>query len=406
MRLSLGKLLIAAFGLALVVGVVYGFLPRPIDVDLGEVTRGPLMVTVDEDGKTRIRDKYIISMPFAGRIERITLVPGDDVAGGESVIATVYPTAPELLNQRSLAEAEARVSAAQSGVQRAESAATRAKSDFEWATSTAERIRKLREQNATTEERFTDAEALLRSRSSELQTAQFAVDIARFELKQAEAALIRAKPRSETSADDWQFDVLSPITGKVLRVFQESAATLSMGTQLVEVGDPTDLEMEIDVLSQDAVRIPKDAKVYVEHWGGEQPLVGRVDLVEPAGFTKISALGVEEQRVNVIASFSVPPAERATLGDGFRVDARIALWEGESVLQAPASALFRYGDGWAVFARDARGRVHRRAVVVGHRNSQAAEIESGLEAGEKVVMHPGDNLTDGSLVTARPPAMR
>ncbi|MBX3444613.1 MAG: HlyD family efflux transporter periplasmic adaptor subunit [Planctomyces sp.] len=400
MRLTIGRVLIGIFGLAVLAGVVYGFLPRPVDVDLGQVSRGALLVAVNEDGKTRIRDRYVISMPFAGRISRIMLDPGDSVTGGESVITTIFPTIPELLNPRTLAEAEARVRAAESAVERAASTIEKARSDRDWAASTADRIRRLHEQRATTVERLVDAESLLRSRESELAAAESASDIARYELEQARAGLIRSQPREAISAADWQYEVHSPITGKVLRVMQQSAATLAAGAPLIEVGDPADIEMEIDVLSQDAVRIRPGAKVYVDHWGGETPLVGAVRLVEPAGFTKVSALGVEEQRVNVIADFSVPASERATLGDSFRVDARIALWEGESVLQVPASALFRTGGDWSVFVEEG-DRAVRRTIRIGHRNAQAAEVLEGLAEGDRVVLHPGDSLSDGSLIVAR-----
>lgn len=401
MKISLGKFLLLLFGLALFGGVVYGFLPRAVDVDMGLVSRGPLRVVVSEDGKTRIREKYVVSMPFSGRIERITLDPGDPVSGGESIIATIYPTSPELLNERTRVEADARVKSAESAVRRATSAVEKARSEKEWAETTANRIRKLAEQKATTEERKVDAELLLRTRESDVTSAEFALDMAEFELKQAEAGLIRATPNAGVSAEDWNFNIISPITGKVLRVLQESAATLTPGAPLIEVGDPTDLEMEIDVLSQDAVRIRPGNRVYVEHWGGEKPLVGTVRLIEPAGFTKISALGVEEQRVNVIADFNVPASERSTLGDAFRVDAQIATWESDDVLQVPASALFRSGEDWCVFVANGGHRASRRVVKVGHRSAQAAEVLEGLVAGDHVILHPGYTITDGSLVVLR-----
>jgi HlyD family secretion protein len=400
MKFSLGKTLLVVFGLALVGGVVYGFLPRAVDVDFGQVARGPLLVAVSEDGKTRIREKYVVSMPFPGRIQRITLDPGDPIDGGESVIATIYPAAPDLLNERALAEAEARVAALEQAVLRAEAAEQKAEAEREVAESAVTRVRKLHEENATTAERLEDAELMLRSKESDLSAAKFAIDIARYELDQGKAAMIRAKPREGASAEDWHYDVTAPVSGKVLRVMQESAAVLAAGAPLVEIGDPSDLEMEIDVLSQDAVRIKPGARVFVDHWGGDNTLVGHVSRIEPSGFTKISALGVEEQRVNVIADFSVPQSERSTLGDAFRVDARIALWEGEDVLQTPASALFRFGEDWCVFAVTA-GRAQRRIVKIGNRNAQAAEVLEGLEEGDQVVLHPGDDLSDGSKVVPR-----
>jgi HlyD family secretion protein len=404
MKISLGRILGFIGAVALLGGVVYGFLPRPIDVDFGRVGYGPLLVSVSEDGKTRIKEKYVVSMPFNGRIDRIMLDPGDAVTAGETSLITIQPSEPDPLNERSQLQAEARVHAAEVAVKRAE--ATLAKSEAEkiWAEANFERIRKLSEQNATTNERRIEAEMLLRSRTKDFEAAQFATEIGTFEVAQAKAALIRAKPRDGRSADDWTYSVVSPISGKVLRVFQESAAVLTTGAPVIEIGDPTDLEMEIDVLSQDAVQIKPGAKVYVEHWGGEKTLVGRIRLVEPGGFTKISALGVEEQRVNVIADFSVPVVDRITLGDAYRVDARIALWESDRVLQVPSSALFRYGEDWCVFVVDGHSRARRKVVQVGHRNSQAAEILGGLGEGDRVIQHPGDNLSEGVLVAERPRA--
>jgi HlyD family secretion protein len=404
MRLSIGRLLGILGALALLGGVIYGFMPRPIDVDFGKVGSGPLLVSVSEDGKTRIKEKYIVSMPFSGRIDRIMLDPGDPVTAGETSLITIQPGDPDPLNNRLEAEAQARLHAAESAVKRAQATLEKSRAEKDWAEANYERIRKLHDQNATTIERRVDSEMMLRSRTKDFEAAQFAAEISAFEVDQARAALMRAKPRDGRSTEDWTFQVISPISGKVLRVFQESSATLNTGSPVIEIGDPTDLEMEIDVLSQDAVQIKPGAKVYVDHWGGEKTLVGTVRLIEPGGFTKISALGVEEQRVNVIADFNVPVAERITLGDAYRVDARIALWESDKVLQVPSSALFRFGEDWCVFIVDANSRARRKPVQIGHRNSQGAEILGGLTDGDRVILHPGDNLHEGALVSERPRA--
>ena len=404
MRLSIGRLLGILGALALLGGVIYGFMPRPIDVDFGKVGSGPLLVSVSEDGKTRIKEKYIVSMPFSGRVDRIMLDPGDPVTAGETSLITIQPGDPDPLNNRLEAEAQARLHAAESAVKRAQATLEKSRAEKDWAEANHERIRKLHDQNATTIERRVDSEMMLRSRTKDFEAAQFATEISAFEVDQARAALMRAKPRDGRSTEDWTFQVISPISGKVLRVFQESSSSLNTGSPVIEIGDPTDLEMEIDVLSQDAVQIKPGAKVYVDHWGGEKTLVGTVRLIEPGGFTKISALGVEEQRVNVIADFSVPVAERITLGDAYRVDARIALWESEKVLQVPASALFRFGEDWCVFIVDGQSRARRKPVQIGHRNSQGAEILGGLTDGDRVILHPGDNLHEGALVSERPKA--
>jgi len=402
MRLSIGRVSGVLGAVALVGGVVYGFMPRPVDVDFGRAAIGPLLVSVSEDGKTRIKEKYVVSMPFTGRIDRIMLDPGDPVIAGETTLITIQPGDPDPLNNRLEAEARGRVHAAEAAVKRAQATLEKSRAEKDWAEANDARIRKLHEQNAATIERRVESEMLLRSRSKDFEAAQFAAEIATFEVEQAKAALMHAQPRDGRSTEDWTYQVVSPITGKVLRVFQESSSTLATGTAVIEIGDPTDLEMEIDVLSQDAVQIKPGAKVYVEHWGGDRTLVGTVRLVEPGGFTKISALGVEEQRVNVIADFNVPPANRITLGDAYRVDARIALWESEGVLQVPSSALFRFGEEWCVFLVDAQSRARRAPVKVGHRNAQGAEVLGGLTEGDRVVLHPGDNLHEGVLVSERP----
>jgi HlyD family secretion protein len=239
-----------------------------------------------------------------------------------------------------------------------------------------------------------------------LRSTQQSEEIARFELEQAQAALMRSRPPSETPPDvrlagnGWNFPIRAPINGRVLRVFQESSAVVAPGASLLELGDPTDLEVEIDVLSRDAVKIRPGAQVYLEHWGGDRVLQGRVRLVEPSAFTKISTLGVEEQRVNIIVDLVDPPLERKKLADGFRVEARIVIDEAKGVLKIPTSALFRTGEKWAVF-RDDDGVARETIVEVGLQNGLEAEIRGGLAEGDKVIMHPGDNIVDGTTVRAR-----
>ena len=245
-----------------------------------------------------------------------------------------------------------------------------------------------------------------RTSTALLRSASHNEEIARFELDQTRAALIRSRPQESAvlpavnGANGWNFTIRSPINGRVLRVFQESSAVVSAGTPLLELGDPLDLEVEIDVLSRDAVKIPAGAQVLLEHWGGLKVLQGRVRLVEPSAFTKISTLGVEEQRVNVIVDLLDPPQDRTALGDGFRVEARIIVQEADDVLKAPTSALFRVGENWAVF-RVERGVAHQQLVQLGLRNGLAAEVLEGLSVGDQVVVHPGDHITDGTAVRER-----
>jgi len=390
------RLLLILFGLALAAALVYAFLPKPVGVDLATVSRGPLVVTVDEDGKTRLKDRYVVAAPLAGRLQRIELKAGDSVEAGKTLIAAIEPTDPALLDPRARAEAEARVRAAEAKLKQAGPELERALTAMRFAESKLARIRQLQQSSATTKEEVEERELLFRSTSEEFKSKKFAEDIARFELELAQAALVRTRP----DGVDGHFEIHAPISGRVLRVYQESATVVTPGTQLLELGDSQQLEVEIDVLSSDAVQIRPGAKVYLEQWGGENPLVASVRLVEPSAFTKISALGVEEQRVNVIADFADPVDSRATLGDGYRVEARIVVWENDDVLRVPTSALFREGEDWSVFVVE-NERAVQRGVKLGRRNNLEAEVLDGLRDGQKVVMYPSDKIEDGVAVTER-----
>lgn len=396
------KILMGVVALAIVGGVVYAFLPQPVVVDTAEVTRGSLEVTVNEDGRTRIKERYFVSTPLAGRLRRVELEPGDPVVARETVLATILPDTPGLLDPRERAQAEARVSAAQAAVSRAKTNIDAAQIAREIAESQHERLRRLDERNAASEKQLEDATLAMRARQEEYRAAEFSLDIAEFELQQAQAALERFEPMSdeETPTGDWHFEIKSPITGRVLRVLQESATVLPAGTQLIELGDPTNLELEVDVLSTDAVKIDRGDRIRLEHWGGDEPLMGVVRLVEPSAFTKISALGVEEQRVYVIGDLATSDEQRSNLGDAFRFEARIVVWQGDDVLRVPTSALFRQGDEWAVFVVNDHHAV-LRPVQLGHRNPDAAEILDGLEAGEQVIVYPSDRIQAGIAVEPR-----
>ena len=404
MKSSMKSLLTSALAIAVVGSIVYAFLPQPIPVDMAEVDRGQLQVTVDEDGKTRIKERYIVSSPLTGRLLRIKLDPGDDIRRGETLLARIEPTDPALLDSRALAEAEAKVNAAKATLDRAGPALKRAKIELEHAESEFGRLSQLHQKKAVSEHVLDAAEMTFRTKEEEYRAAKFAEEIARFELEMAKAALVRTRPVNATIDDDGEgrrvFEIRAPIDGRVLRLILESAKVVAAGTELLELGDPADLEVEIDVLSKDAVRIKPGQSVLLEQWGGEKPLQGVVRLVEPAGFTKISALGVEEQRVNVIIDFAGPPMARESLGDSFRVEARIIVWEGEGVLKVPISAMFRHQDEWAVFAVD-DDTARLRQIRIGHRNGMEAEVLDGLNQGDVVIMHPSDRVADGVKVTAR-----
>lgn len=415
----LRRLVLAA--IALVVGgmVVMAMLPKPVGVDLAEVERGPLQVTVDEDGQTRIKERYVVSTPLSGRLLRIGLDVGDPVQTGETILARIQPTDPELLDSRAAAQAEARVKAAEARLAQSVPQLEKAQATLDYAETEVGRIRGLRERGAATPAQVDEKELALRTATQEFKAAKFAQEIAQFELELERAALLRTQGDSEstetTSGDtdstqaasssrgadgNGQFLIKAPISGRVLKLFQESATIATPGMQLVELGDPLDLEVVVDVLSSDAVRIRPGAKALLDQWGGEEPLPATVRLVEPSGFTKISALGVEEQRVNVILDLDVPPEKRESLGDSFRVEARIVVWEEPEVVKVPTSSLFREQGDWAVFVVD-DGHARLRRIEVGRQNGLEAQVLAGLEPGERIITHPSDKVADGVEVFVR-----
>ncbi|RMF44840.1 MAG: HlyD family efflux transporter periplasmic adaptor subunit [Planctomycetota bacterium] len=388
-------------------GIVYLLLrPQPVLVDLAEVDRGPLEVTVDDDGVTRIKDRYVVSTPLTGRLERIHLEVGDPVIADKTVIARMQPTDPSLLDARAVAQARARVGAARRRLDAARAELERAETAAEFAVKELRRAEELSRTNAIAEADLDAKRLEMRLRTEEARAARYRVDIARYELRLEEAALSLTSPASDEPDSPGEHDleileIKSPINGRVLRIYQESSAVLNPGQPIMELGDPLDLEVVVDVLSADAVRIAPGAVVRLEHWGGSQPLQGQVRVVEPSGFTKISALGVEEQRVNVIVDLLDPPEQRSALGDNFRVDARIIVWQTDDCLRVPTSALFRQNGTWQAFIVDATQRARLRTVQVGHNNGMDAEVLGGLEAGQRVIVHPGDTVHDGALVQQR-----
>jgi HlyD family secretion protein len=402
MKISRPHWYLAAAALLIVAVLKYAFAPRPVPVELARAAAGPLRVTIDEDGRTRIRERYVVSAPLGGHLRRIELHPGDAVIAGKTRIATIEPAAPELLDPRTRAQLEARRQVAETQVQLAGPRIERARAAQELALSELARAETLAAEQALSRQEFDRVREASRAANEELKSAEYARQIAGFELEQARAALLRSTPDTARGDHSWELCVTSPIDGRVLRVFHEDAAVVPTSARLVEVGDPTDLEAEIDVLSSDAVRIRPGARVLFEHWGGDRPLEGRVRVVEPAGFLKISALGVEEQRVNVIVDFVTPPDQRRALGDAYRVEARIVVWEAERVLKVPVGALFRSEGDWTVFAvRSGRARLLR--VEVGHSNGRETAIVSGLTAGDEVILHPSDKIADGVAIRLREP---
>lgn len=391
----------------LAAGVVCVFLlgwwmlrPQAVAVDLGRVQRGSMQLTVHDDGRTRIREKYTVSTPVAGRLIRIDLKPGDEVFAGETVLAVIEPTDPALLDPRSLAEAQARQKAAEARLSRVAPQLEIAEQQLAFTQSELQRLRKLSESNAISQQDLEEAILAQRSAEAERTSATFAREIAEYELRMAQAALVHTtQPPDYAGGESFRFPIQSPITGKILRVSQESATIVQPGEPLMEIGDPADLEIELDVLSTDAVKVRPGAKVLVDHWGGDTALTGRVRLIEPAAFTKVSALGIEEQRVNIIIDFD-SDQNHMVLGDGYRVEAAIIVWEGPDVLKVPIGATFRRGKQWAVFVNDA-GRARQKTVVLGHRNDLEAEVIEGLSENDQVVLHPGDRVSQDARLRER-----
>jgi HlyD family secretion protein len=391
------RILLAVLLLLATLAIVWAFLPRPVPVETARVSRGPLMVTVEEEGKTRLRDRFVVSAPIAGYARRVGLEVGDPVAKGQT-LATLEPMRAEALDPRTRATAEARVASAEAGYRAAQERVREAAAADEYATAHLERTRKLAEAGLTPRDALEQVESEAKRARAGKGTAEESADAARHELEAAKAALTVA---GETGGKDREkLVVRSPVAGRVLAVRHESEGVVPAGTPLLDVGDPGRLEVEVDVLSADAVRIHPGTPVRFERWGGEAPLEGKVRRVEPVGFTKVSALGVEEQRVLVIVDFTSPRDRWKKIGDGYRMEARFILWEEQGVLQVPSGAVFRSGERYAVYVVE-KGRAKVRPVEVGKRNGLAAQILSGLSEGETVVLHPGDTVTDGRKVRPR-----
>lgn len=371
--------------------------PSPVPVDVMPSSRGPLAVTVDDEGETRVRHRYVVSAPLTGRVLRSELEAGDPVVRGRTVVARVRAEAPALMDARSRAEAESAVAVARAALGRTEADLRRATAAAGLARAELRRQRDLAAAQLTTQQAVDAAETNAHAADESVRAAEFAVAGARSQFDQASARLMA--PTLEASGR--VLTLTAPADGVVLKRLRESESVVAAGEPLLEIGNPAaDLEIVSDLLSTDAVRVKPGAKVRIEQWGGDRVLTATVRRVEPSGFTKISALGVEEQRVNVLMGFDDAAGAWQALGDGYRVEVRIVIWEAASVVKVPTSALVRQGDQWAVFVVDG-GRVRRVVVAVGQRNADEAEIQSGLEAGVPVIVHPSDRVVDGAPVEVR-----
>jgi len=387
--------LLAALVLGSTVAVLLALRPRPVSVDGAQAIRGPLIVAVEESGMTRVKDRYVVSAPVSGRLSRVALEPGDLVQEGD-VLALVVPAPSPLLDERTRAEAEGRLGAALSALEQARAQASRAAAAKELADRELARVRALVASGSLPAQALDQAEFDARMHGDEVSSAGFATRVAQEEVRISRATLAGG----DGGHADRHVDVLAPASGRVLAVHQKSAGVVQAGTPLLEVGDPTALEVVVDLLTTDAVHIVPGTTATIQGWGGETPLAARVRRVEPSAFTRPSALGVDEQRVNVILVLTDPRERWAALADGYRVEARLVLWRGDDVLRVPQGAVFRHGDGWAVFRID-RDVARLTTVRIGHRGDTEVEIISGLGPADVVAVHPGDRVKDGVRVDVR-----
>ncbi|OYV07478.1 MAG: RND transporter [Verrucomicrobiales bacterium VVV1] len=390
------RLLPWVLGLGILALIGWGLTPKPIEIETGVVTRSPLTVRVSEEGKTRIRNRYIVAAPVAGKMRRVPLKPGDEVKAGETLLTAIEPMATPLLDPRARAQAEAVVSMKEAGRKQAVQTLEAQQATLKMSEADRDRIRAVQRAGTVSESDRDRAEGDASIKASQVRASEFALQVLDYELAQARAALER--PDASTAGN--LVEVKSPVSGRVLKVMQESEMVVTPGVQILEIGDPADLEFEAEILSRDAVTIHPGDAVSIEQWGGDPPLSGRVRRVEPAGFTKISALGVEEQRVIVLSDLIDPPPAAKALGDRFRVEVRVAVWHSDDVPVIPSGALFREGNAWKTFVYQ-DGKAKLVSIEAGHTDGRTTEILSGLSPGDEVLLHPPDTVKAGSSVTKR-----
>ena len=391
------RIILGLIAVIVIAAIFLALRAPPIDVDVAKVVKAPLLVTIDDEGETRIRDIYMVAAPISGELQRINLDPGDPVVAGQTVVARIMPAQPDFLNPRSEAETRAQIRSLEASLESSAARVAQAQADSALSAANFERTAALYERGFATRSSYDAARAARDSSAARLAESKGAREAAQFELRAARARLmVPTKGGSGGKA----LDIRSPESGSVLRVVQESETAIVAGSTILELGDPDDIEIVTDLLSSDAVKIQAGSDVLIDHWGGDKPLQGRVRRIEPYGFTKVSALGVEEQRVNVIIDFVDPLSAHKALGHGYRVIVRIAEWSGKDVLQVPISALFRDKGQWSVFVmRD--GKAILVPVRVGRMNDERAQILEGLEAGMSVILHPSEKIDDGTSVRLR-----
>jgi HlyD family secretion protein len=391
----LRRLITGLLILAVLAAAGWALWPRPVAVDAVTIGRQDIEVTIEEEGKARIRDIFTVSAPIAGKMLRVSLHPGDAVTKDETVVATIRPADPGLLDARARRVAEAAVAAARAAVDLANAEVRQAEAQLAFLNGELDRATRLIRQGTISERAFEKAKLDAETAAAALESAKASLAVRQRELDRAEAALIET-----ASGTTCCTEVKAPISGRVLRVRTESEQVVQPGTPLLEIGDPRDLEIVADILSRDAVQIRPGARAVIDNWGGA-PLSATVSRVDPSAITKVSALGIEEQRVAVVLALDGEAGQYEALGDGFRVVVRISIWKGESLIAVPIGALFRDGPDWAVYAA-VNGKAVLKRLELGQRNGEFAEVRSGLAEGETVILHPSDQIEEGSAVTIAP----
>jgi HlyD family secretion protein len=386
--------------LALIAGLAFAFWPRALAVDLGTVSAGPMAMTVNDEGETRVVDVFTESAPVSGRLRRIEAEPGDAVFAGSSVVAELEPTESQLLDPRSEAEAQAQLSAAVSSASLAEAELTKVEAELKFAQSELERARELALQGTIPKRELEAAERAFETTRASLGVTQANMQVRRFELQRVQSRLMSPDEMATQRENCVCIMISSPVDGQVLRVLRESEGFVRAGDSLIEIGNPERLEIMVDLLSTEAVKVSPGDEAIIENWGGGTSLAARVRRIEPFGFTKTSALGIDEKRVNVVLDLVSPRDQWQALGHGYQVDVRIVLWRADRTVKVPLTALFQDDGDWALFIEE-QGRAVKRAVKVGAMNEDEAQIESGLAEGERFVIYPGIALEEGIRLAAR-----
>ena len=393
---------IGLFAAGVAAALVWALWPQPVQVDMASVTRGDMRGEILAQGVTRVRDPYAIAAPITGTATRSPVEVGDAVVAGESVVAILQPSDPALMDARARAQAEAAITEAQAAVALARTSLRQAETELAHATTQLERGRALAARGTIAQRMLEDIEAVYQNAEQARAAAEQQLALNRATLVRTEAQLMGPQSNTLTNgaAGECCLRILAPQSGIVLAVSDQSARLVQAGAPLLTIGNLDELEVELDLLSADAVQVPSGARAIVERWGGDGTLEARLRRIEPAAFTRVSALGIEEQRVRLRLDLLTPPEGRAGLGDGFRVHLRLILWEDEQILQVPQAALFRHAQGWAVFIDD-DGRARLRTVTIGRQAADKAEVLDGLAEGDRVILYPASTLQGGAAIAAR-----